>query len=291
MKKIYLMLIAWVLSFSSVVAFVGCNASPNQSGDTTQETIPSISGWGDSVKNYNYDVVEKNGKYYIVFEEEEIEGSTGGGDSATVEFSSLKELKNTILNKTFDRAQLDKINRVFSKDENGVMICNPHKLYEPVLPNKMKTEEVHWYGSSYYFAIEEAGGANGFFQYLTNEEYQEVFKRDYEKYFVNPLMHVNDRMQVADRDAVITYYNTKRAEFKAIQYQIGDLYILEDYILSCTYAGGPTVSDTVPNSVDIFGQRNGVYFEVRLYGFKSRPTVEWLSGFGIREFTDSHLVE
>ena len=290
MKKIYLILIAWVLSFSSVVAFVGCNTSSNQSGDTTEDTTPLLEGEFKPLENYNYDIVVKRGKYYIVFEEG-IEGSTIGLETTTVEFSSLKELKDTILNKTFDRAQLDKMNRVFPKDENGIMICNPNKLYEPVLPNKMKIREVHLSGLSYFFAIEEIGVANGFFQYHTSEEYREVFKRDYEEYFFNPLMHITDRRQVADRDAVITYYNTSKAELKTIQYQIGGLYILEDYILSCTNAGGLTVSDTVPNSVKIYGKKNGLCFVLSLHGFEERPTVEWLSSFGIREFTDDHLVE
>lgn len=289
MKKIYLILIAWVLSFSSVVAFVGCNTSSNQSGDTTEDTIPS-EGWFDLVKNYNYDIVVKNGKYYIVFEEE-IGISNGGVQLSSIRFSSLKELKDTILEKKFSQAQLNTIKNAFPRNESGIMICNPNMLYEPVLPNKMKTREVHLSGLSYFFAIEEIGVANGFFQYHTSEEYREVFKRDYEEYFFNPLMYITDRRQVADRDAVITYYNTSKAELKTIQYQIGGLYILEDYILSCTNAGGLTVSDTVPTSVKIYGKKNGLCFVLYLHGFEERPTVEWLSSFGIREFTDDHLVE
>ena len=44
------------------------------------------------------------------------------------------------------------------------------------------------------------------------------------------------------------------------------------------------VSDRVPFSVTIYGQKSNHYFKIYLYTLKDLPTEEWIKSFGIKDY-------
>ena len=47
------------------------------------------------------------------------------------------------------------------------------------------------------------------------------------------------------------------------------------------------VSDTVPLSIYLFGEKNGIHFDYTIHHPSEAPTVEWLSSFSIAPYVDT----
>ena len=210
---------------------------------------------------------------------------------ATVQFKSLAEMKNAIKNNKFTPSQAAIIKTFFPKDSNGIKICNPDRLYKPVLPDNLEYDEVSLSGEMYSFLVNSNSNFSlAFFHYMTKDVFDRSLKNEFDLYSNHLITITSVQDEMFDNLFTKTYYYyTKNCEMKSIAYTINSngkkLQILEKYTLKA-YVSGLQVSNTIPDSVYVFGTDNNLYFELCIHDPTSRPTVNWLSQIGIEEFKD-----
>ena len=170
--------------------------------------------------------------------------------------------------------------------DGTIEICNLENLYECVMPSGMKLKNVVWRGDSYYFNFtsETVWGAI----YCCDEDAVQT-EMVYKDFLSNPLVTITKQEVIEERAAEVYYYTTSVAELKAICYEIheGEKHMLvqETYVL-----GGDCdleKSSTVPLRIQFWGTDNSGWFYGGLHGLTERPSVEWLSQFGLKDYVET----
>ena len=86
------------------------------------------------------------------------------------------------------------------------------------------------------------------------------------------------RENVADRNAEVVLYEAPDGTRRAIRYALANgVTVVETY-----FAPGGT-SSAIPVTVELYGETDAAAFYAKLYELTERPTVEWLSRFGLSE--------
>ena len=200
-------------------------------------------------------------------------------------------MKNAIKSGKITKRQADIIKASFPEDSNGIKICNPDRLYKPVLPDNLEYDEVSLSGEMYSFLVNSNSNFSlAFFHYMTKDVFDRSLKNEFDLYSNHLITITSVQDEMFDNLFTKTYYYyTKNCEMKSIAYTIDSngkkLQILEKYTLKA-YVSGLQVSNTIPDSVYVFGTDNNLYFELCIHDPTSRPTVNWLSQIGIEEFKD-----
>jgi hypothetical protein len=94
--------------------------------------------------------------------------------------------------------------------------------------------------------------------------------------------------EIKDRNATEYRYTTDTAKLKTLSYTIKtddvELIVDETYVLAY-FPGGDlfTPSETLPLDIRIYGKDSNGFFEVYFNKLAERPSVEWLSSFGLIE--------
>ena len=236
-------------------------------------------------------VASMDGQYYLRIDGEAAGADQWGDLAAALEFPSLTDLRNTLKSEKFTDSQIYIMQETFEKDENGIKICDPDRLYEPVLPEDLFWRAtVTWGGDIYSFSLgSNTGNTFGSIVILTEEAFRLNFEYDYVQFFTRPQIKnvVQKEVLVENIPATQHTYSTDVIDGKSIRYDIAangkTLHVKEEYILASTNEGA-IISETVPDSIRIYGEQNDVYFLVYLYRFASQPTVAWLSSFALGLF-------
>lgn len=208
-----------------------------------------------------------------------------------ITFESLADMKRTIKNNSFTRSQAAIIKTSFKKDENGIKICDPDKLYQPMNVNGLNYTGVCLGGEIYAFFIHFAGDLHGMFIYHSKEDFDKHFKYAYTDYFEHGNVTITSVVDghYGNVPTKEYYYTTVSGVLKEVRYTLNvngkTLIVNESYCLQMDDGIVP-VSETVPYTVNIYGTDNGVNFSMFLCDFTSRPTVEWLSQFGVEEYKE-----
>ena len=201
-------------------------------------------------------------------------------------FTSLDELKDTIINEKFTDGQLNVIRRDFTnKDTKKIQICNPNKLYQAVYPEKYEATMLVWEGLTYGWVFDDKEISS--MSYITKD----AFDRFYKQYITGcgELSTVTKTEKIEDRDSTVTYYTTTEGEFKQVCYEVEQgektLHVAEVYYLKgySEYIKN-NISLDVPNRITILGEQKNEYFRVFLSKLEQRPSEEYLLEFGLREF-------
>lgn len=240
----------------------------------------------------DYDLVKKDGKSYISLrpvEEKEEESDTDNAYVSTAvfgpTFSTVAEMKNSIENNKLSEQALYAIRTLYAKD--GLWeICDLDNLYDVRLPDETSIKQIALRGKSYSFTLDNYIASSCFIDYLDEADYNEEFEEEYLG-FPNEFQEVIWEDQTTDRNATIKYYKTGAGNFKRIEYTIQQegrmLYVIEEYILSIELESKPT-SDTIPRTVTVYGEENGAYYKVWVLAPVERPSVEWITSFGLVPF-------
>lgn len=236
-------------------------------------------------------VTNVDGQYYLRIDGEAAGANQWGDLAAALEFPSLTDLRNTLKSGKFTDSQIYIMQETFEKDENGIKICDPDRLYKPVLPKDLFWRAtVTWGGDIYSFSLgSDTGNTFGRIVILTEEAFRLHFEYDYVQFFTRPQIKnvVQKEVLVENIPATQHTYSTDVIDGKSIRYEIAangkTLHVKEEYILASTNEGA-IISETVPDSIRIYGEQNDVYFYVSLYRFASQPTVAWLSSFALGLF-------
>lgn len=236
-----------------------------------------------------YEIIENDNEYCLVMRCVSSEVDDGVTSSqicvpSDIVFDSINEMIDDIKTGNFSQNELDILASFPRNNENQIQICNINELYVPILPNDLSVEKVFWRGMDYCFLLNLTNGTGRRRMHVyTPEKFQEA--TDIARNFPNATeCKVQSISTEAERNATVTYYiNGIGKESKHIYYNITKeaktLHIVENYILE--------ESKNTPNSVRIYGSDNGVYFYYWLASLTERPSVEWLSQFGIREYVET----
>lgn len=207
-------------------------------------------------------------------------------------FSSVAELKDTIATENFSE---DMLKALVSEAKNGVLeIPYAGEICDMVLPNGLKTETVIWGGIWYELDL-DWGDNNYDAGYicvdLNGSRYDNYFNNTIVNYTAGAKTVISDRI-IDDRNAQEFIYSNNTGKYKKLLYQIKDngrvLYVLEHYYLdyyNFEHFDG-YLSETTPLFVQTFCQEDGVCWNTCFKGFEERPSVEWLTSFGIKEITE-----
>lgn len=274
-------LLFFLIAVSIVLCFSGCSRRDVKDDPYEDEY------YGEDV----FYVHEVNGRFYLQFTDEfmedygsEISFAQEGCISAPryPRFRSVAQMQQHI--KEADIPWVDMLG-IYQKcgGSDYLRIFDPDKLYDVRLPFGMEAETIKWTGDGYTFQVDGFLSPSASVDYYYNEE---DFKEEYEYIYTNfssDSSTVISEKQVASRNATVYKMENKYdSGFVVVQYTIEKadrtLYVHEKY---------DTMEDyhiKKPRSIYIFGEENGGYFQVSSHFLKTRPSVAWISSFGLKPY-------
>ena len=240
-----------------------------------------------------YSIHVENGEYFLVFKDH---FEVADGDETdeqklarSIRFETIEEMKNDFETGNFSERELEIISEWREEDEEKVQICNLSSLYTARCPSDLTVSSIGWYGGDGYLIImrADADGPKAQMSYGVTPEYNEEqieFYSNYEE--ENPRITVKAVSFDLERKATIYEYLTSdEREYKLIVYSIGEgsemPYVVETYNVMS--------NDEVPSSIKIYGQEQGKYFWLDITNLQERPSVEWLSQFGLKEYVETEV--
>ncbi len=251
-----------------------------------------------------YTVEEIDGKYYLRFTdevetyEEESSGDSSGGNCIIItgiRLGTVEELKARVLAGDFSEGTISKLKGLM--DRYGYEVPNVPNLYEPIIPEGWSSPDgVEWFGRYFYVdlrnderiyvgsRIEQYIGENGSYRMYDDKSYE----RDYEDKITDVRNRGTLREDMIEYDGVpceVYEYDTSVATIRVIILKLeqdGDVKeIAMTYCLD--HDKDPDqINPDHPYSLQIFGERDGIKYHVRLSSMKTVPSIEFLSSFGIK---------
>ena len=236
-------------------------------------------------KYHDYHLTKEDGHYYIQYD---VAPNANRPvlphyPAPNYPFRSVKEMKDTIINGSFTQEQHDYLIEAMSNSNGSVYVFDIDNLYEATYPSDLDMT-LYFHGSSYSWRTNtDDDDSLGVSLSLTSEE---IFasNRDLED-SLRSYNEVTSVTSTEDRDAtIIDYIRFDGDVIKAIIYTIETdektLVIVEEHYIE--YEN----KSQNPYQVAIYGHQADEYFYVRLYNLTERPSVEWLSQFGIKEYVE-----
>ena len=259
-------------SFYSDVA-AATDARPSTQAGT--QAIGHGGTWAAVDENTDYSLSVVDGRNYLNF---------GGGNAASssikdaVYFETVDAMVTAIRTNSLSPDQCETIRNSFPQDENGIRIVDLDHVYDAVLPDELISMGVEWEGPSYTFEFYDENGVFGNLRVLTKEDYETLYADQYTAFFDRAGITVLSRGNVADRNAEAVLYEAHDGTRRAIRYALANgVTVVETY-----FAPGGT-SSAIPVTVELYGETDAAAFYAKLYELTERPTVEWLSRFGLTE--------
>ena len=238
-------------------------------------------------KYHDYHLTKEDGHYYIQYDI-----APNANKQHFIEyfapnypFRSVKEMKDTIINGSFTQEQHDYLIKALSNINGRVYVFDIDDLHEATYPTDLDMT-LYFHGGSYSWRTnKDDDDSLSVSMYFTSEE---IFasNRDLEDSLRSSKnTEVTSVTTTEDRDAtIIDYIRFNGDVIKAIIYTIETdektLVIVEEHYIE--YED----KSQKPYEVTIYGHEADEYFSVRLYNLTERPSVEWLSQFGIKEYVD-----
>lgn len=252
-------------------------------------------------RNERYTIFYKDGTCYMRFADDIFAKtetwralSRASGCIALVypKFDSVAEMKAEILSGDLDDSQLYAI-WFTAKDKKMVEIYDLDKLQIPLLPTDYTLTRAKWYGISYSvgFKGNSAVVSSGSVSCMGEEKYRSLFEQQL-AIATNENHKVMSDTVVSERNARVIHSSTGVAELRDVFYTLSGangytLHIMETYVLRYYRNTSTDTSDTVPQSIHMFGTNGENYFHSYFHKPKERPSVEWLSSFGLTPFDAS----
>lgn len=230
-----------------------------------------------------YQLINWFGTYYIRLEEKYNFSSRfdfGYFRAPLVYFESISEMKHDITTGNFTEDELYEIGRVPRSNKRLVEIFDLSNIYEPIYPSSFDSFTVAWEGTYYSFQLSEMSGDKRFAAIgLTSESY---YNKQLERMLgYGDNVNCYDTGYESDRNASVYYFSSGS---KHVVYQITNqdttLTINEVY----DYNGG--YDNWKLEFISILGYTQGQYFsaEINCRRTRNRPSVEYLSQFGIKKY-------
>ncbi len=236
-----------------------------------------------------YEIEESDGKFYLVITDDAYKSTINESQTEPyLSFSSVSEMKDKILSGKLTENEIAKMSTFSKNSDKKIEVMDFKKVYEPIFPSDIIWDgSVKWYGKYYHPSFVKSDK----FMYMTfsvqtSDIYQDSLQRSKDSIHNNDLVTITDTVQTEERNATVYHYTTSSGEFKSIEYVIetenGKIFVMEDYRLTTNNKDLPT-SDTIPSSIDLYGDFGDRYFDCFITGLTERPSLAWLSCFGLDE--------
>lgn len=149
----------------------------------------------------------------------------------------------------------------------------------PRLPKGVDHGKVEWVGQEYYVPFSLSDGGYGTFSVYTKQRFELALKSRYDIFEEGE--HVKQsETALTDRNATEIVYQDGAA--KVIRYTLTvdgvEMLVDESYVMR--------ESETVPQAVTMYGVKESRYFSYSFNDLTERPSVEFLSSFGIQDVPD-----
>ena len=237
-------------------------------------------------KNYNpyYRVSEEGGKYFLVSRSEPEHYHAGNNCCEPwhgLYFDSLQEMRDDFINCNFDDNELYHIQSLLNYHPGKVAIPDIYNLCQPILP-----DNIHWSGGaswsgseSYSFRITQDTHPRFSFTVL-DKEYYEQRKEALTNYTGSDLQEVIRVEQIADRNATVYYTKSKNGYESSFLFYVIEVGGRAIFVEEHSNIG----NDPLCNYMHIYICEKGFYGAIYLEYDEERPSVEYLSSFGLEPY-------
>ena len=259
----------------SVYSDVAAATDARPSTQAGTQAIGHEGTWAAVDENTDYSLSVVDGRNYLNFDGGNASYSSIKG---TVYFKTVDAMVTAIRTNSLSPDQCETIRNSFPQDENGIRIVDLDHVFDAALPDELISRGVVWEGPSYAFELDDENGVFGNLRVLTKEDYETLYADQYTAFFDRAGITVLSRGNVADRNAEVVLYEAQDGTRRAIRYALANgVTVVETY-----FAPGGT-SSAIPVTVELYGETDAAAFYAKLYELTERPTVEWLSRFGLTE--------
>lgn len=204
---------------------------------------------------------------------------------ASIAFDSIDDFVDTLKNGKLSNEQLAVAYKTFKRDDNGIKVCDINSIKIPVSPNEMNCKTVYWNGELYSFYLEKENNAIAYYHVLDKSTYDNQYENNYTRFFENENVTITKILELPDSTEY--YYSTAKSDMKKIRYALSNnntnLIIDETYRLSMV-DGTIETSNDIPYKINIYGEKAGDYFSISIFDFVGKPSPEWLTQFGIKNY-------
>lgn len=285
-----------LLIFSIIFSLFSCVS--NGISDITKNTFdkdiqPSKETYiGDNIMDYN--IIQVDGNYYMVFDDislyvTECDPEELAQPITFVDFESVSEMQNAILNGKLTHFQKNIIAERFFKDNNGVMIMNPYNVYTIKHPSVYyeKNPSVSMIRSGYTWdtiCSENTSTDKDYWLYMiVNKKYYEAqLQEKFKQYVENNSIEFNSEQKLSDGRVIKRSVNIFETEKNRTYIR----YVLSDsnkiVFVEKTYR-----NDNISNIFLLAMVDQNKYFEISLIGQNTYSdetlTDEFLFGFDLEE--------
>lgn len=240
----------------------------------------------------SYSLIKKDGNYYISLRGSHDKGPRGCMEEIYVQFDSFDDMIKRITENELTQDELADIERGFTKAANGqIPIFDIYNMMTPTLPEGVNTDYIKWYdGMTYQLHFAGSEQMKGIVEYYGGNN---------EHYFNHSICVQNggshtEKTHIDDRNSDIYIFTSGYGEAKCVCYNIsgqnGDEIIhVEEYYLLNSEEYSSWVSDTAPFYLQIWRTIESQKLYVAIYLLPERPSVEWLSSFGLQAYKDDSL--
>ena len=225
----------------------------------------------------DYSIINVDNGCRLVFDDSTIYENVGSTTQVGIDFESIEEFYNDLVNGTLKNYEKLNIYENFQKDEIGTIIFDPNNLYIPVVPTDCKLyESLIWSGNRYRYGFEvpykypDNWPVSTHFLCFTEDRYKKELK--YQKN-----LYSNDQksVEIIDGKEVITFLNGDKLTGYTVENENKQMYVMEYLYVN----GAPAYYE-----VTAFYISNGFYYEVIIYGIMDSVTPEWLFEFDVEKF-------
>ena len=238
--------------------------------------------------NPYYNIAIDNGNYYLVFEQEP-NSNPPGNESINgselwhgVNFDSLQEMYDDFMDCNFSESELSHIQALLERYSGKLSIPNLDNLCQPVLPENIRWDGgATWTGTDRYALHIKQDVSIRFSFIITNREHYERRKNTLTNYTGSETLEVIAVEYIEDRNATVYYTKSKKNSHESsfLVYVIteGDKEILVEEHQNIG-------QDPLSNYMNVYIRENGFYGSLYIEYDENRPTVEWLSSFGMEPY-------
>lgn len=236
---------------------------------------------GCSANSYRY--VDKGDKSYIVLDSDSQSSLSSAATQSLapyVYFSSISEMIEDIQEGNFTEEEKMQIAKFSRNNTGNISTMSLDNLYEPIAASNYSIDSVSWTGK--YYGVEykdESTGETVNFSMGGKRHYdlEQQINANVEKVAIksepDPTRKNGRLYHVVGMDG---------GKYKLILFEITDgsktLHVREYY---------PNTTSTVPDLIVINGTENGLYYKVSIMEIKTRPSLEKLTAFGLREYAET----
>lgn len=253
-----------------------------------------IAGCGSKEKKADmpYEIVEENGEYYIILDEEyrEKQREREWSESdlmcmrarSVIRFTSIEDMKRSIETGDLTEDELIAMAEFKTDDLGRIPIMDLSALTQASFPSCFDDVMVVWRDAEYWYTLrsfsEEIYGSLS--ECLSKDEWQEEVD-SWCGFKDNEDIEVTGRTLDSERNAEIVSYRTKYGQYQEAYYTIknrGDeIHVFESYVLS---------EELELTSIELYGHTNDHYFHAVIRDFTERPSLEWLSQFEMTDYEE-----